>query len=271
MTSHLSTSDIKNAVLVVAHPDDEILWFSSLLRKCKKIIVCYGEAPNDKKITNGRKLLIEQYPLDNIEFLFLPESNAYSKGKWNLGSKAESTHGINLKSKDLQYEKNFTTLLNLLEKRLSSELTVITHNPWGEYGHEEHVQIYQVIKNIQKKNKFCLVFNSYFSELTTSLMMTYSGRLISKTESIATDSEIVTTLSALYKKNHCWTWPNNYILPKEECFYSLEDYNNNANEYQKSTSTIPLNYIPFIKRKTFMSDIKKILANFKNFLIKKFD
>ncbi|MDA9996698.1 hypothetical protein N9E23_05085 [Candidatus Pelagibacter sp.] len=271
MTSHLSISDIKNAVLVVAHPDDEVLWFSSLLRKCKKIIVCYGETPNNKKITNGRKLSIEQYPLDNIEFLFLPESNAYSKGKWNSGSKAESPHGINLKNKDLIYEKNFTILSNLLEKRLSSELTVITHNPWGEYGHEEHIQIYQIIKNIQKKHKFCLVFNSYFSELSESLMMMYSGRLITKTEPITTDSEIVTTLSALYKKNYCWTWPNDYIVPKKESFYSLEDYNNNTNGYPKLTSSIPLNYIPFIKKRTFMFNIKKILIYFKIFFKKRFN
>ena len=30
-------------------------------------------------MTKNRKSLIEQYPLDNIEFLFLPESNAFKK------------------------------------------------------------------------------------------------------------------------------------------------------------------------------------------------
>ena len=154
MISHLSLSDIQNATLVVAHPDDEVLWFSSLLIKCKKIIVCYGERLDNKNMTKNRKLLIDQYPLDNIEFLFLPESNAFKKGKWNLGDKAVSNYGITLQNKDLIYENNFEKLSNLLEGRLSSETTVITHNPWGEYGHEEHVQVHRVIKNIQKKKIF---------------------------------------------------------------------------------------------------------------------
>ena len=259
MINHLSLSEIKNATLVVAHPDDEVLWFSSLLIKCKNIIVCYGERTNNKKMTKNRKSLIEQYPLDNIEFLFLPESNAFKKGKWNLGKKAESNYGIALQNKDLIYENNFAKLSNLLEKRLSSDSLVITHNPWGEYGHEEHVQVHQVIKNIQKKNKFCLAFSSYYSDRTTALMKAYREKLIPKTELIPTDTEIINTLKKLYKKNRCWTWPNKYIFPVKECFYSLDDHVDNKDNRQSLTSSIQLNYVPLFKTNPFIQYIKNIV------------
>ena len=259
MINHLSLLDVKNAILVVAHADDEVLWFSSLLLKCKKIIVCYGERPNDKKMTKNRKSLIEQYPLNNIEFLFLPESNAFKKGKWNLGHKAESNYGITLQNKDLIYENNFVKLSDLLEKRLSTESVVITHNPWGEYGHEEHVQVHRVIKNIQKKNKFCLTFSSYYSDQTTAFMNAYREKLIAKTELIPTDSEIINTLKKLYKKNRCWTWPNKYTFPAKECFYSLDDHINKKNNLQSSTSLIPLNHIPLFKTNPFIQYIKSIV------------
>lgn len=259
MINHLSLSEIKNATLVVAHPDDEVLWFSSLLIKCKKIIVCYGERPNNKKMTKNRKSLIEQYPLDNIEFLFLPESNAFKKGKWNLANKAESNYGITLRNKDLIYENNFEKLLNLLEKRLSSETTVITHNPWGEYGHEEHVQVHQVIKNIQNKKNFCLIFNSYYSDRTLAFMNAYKEKLVAKTELIPTDSEIINSLKTLYKKNRCWTWSNKYIFPETECFYSLDEHVDNKDNHQSLKSSIPLNYIPLFKTNSFIQYIKSIV------------
>ena len=32
-----------NAALVVAHPDDEALWFSSVLTRVDKIVICYQD------------------------------------------------------------------------------------------------------------------------------------------------------------------------------------------------------------------------------------
>ena len=38
--------DFKNSVLVVAHPDDEILWFSSIIKDVDKIIIVFNETKN---------------------------------------------------------------------------------------------------------------------------------------------------------------------------------------------------------------------------------
>ena len=60
--------------IVVAHPDDEILFFSSIIETVDKIIVCFGPS-SSKKVTDGRKLLQSRYPLKNIEWLNVQESN----------------------------------------------------------------------------------------------------------------------------------------------------------------------------------------------------
>jgi len=36
---------LSSAILVVAHPDDEILWFSSVVDKVDEILFCFGDYP----------------------------------------------------------------------------------------------------------------------------------------------------------------------------------------------------------------------------------
>jgi len=33
---------VKGAILIVAHPDDEVLWFSSLLCRVEKVVICFS-------------------------------------------------------------------------------------------------------------------------------------------------------------------------------------------------------------------------------------
>ena len=57
---------LKKKILIVAHPDDEVLFFSSILKDVDKVIVCFGPS-DDEIISKGRKLLQQYYPLQNIE------------------------------------------------------------------------------------------------------------------------------------------------------------------------------------------------------------
>src|SRR5580765_529365 len=45
--------DLRDAAVVVAHPDDEVLWFSSLVAKVGRIVTCYG--PNPKVAERGEQ------------------------------------------------------------------------------------------------------------------------------------------------------------------------------------------------------------------------
>ena len=61
--------DVSKAVVVVAHSDDEILWFSPILAQCKHIIFCYGPSSSDFRITEGRRKVEETYLLKKVSFL----------------------------------------------------------------------------------------------------------------------------------------------------------------------------------------------------------
>ncbi len=41
--------------------------------------------------------------------------------------------------------RNFHRLRDMLRPELEGLDAVVTHNPWGEYGHEEHIQVFRVI------------------------------------------------------------------------------------------------------------------------------
>jgi hypothetical protein len=64
-------ADLAQAAIVVAHPDDQILWFSSLVTKVARIIMCYGTISASSERATNRKNAVKHYPRD-VEFLDLP-------------------------------------------------------------------------------------------------------------------------------------------------------------------------------------------------------
>ena len=83
---------LDKSVLVLAHPDDEILFSLSIVQKVSLIIICFG-ACDDKKITEGRKDLIKDFPLKNIIFLNIPEGKRI-KSYLSLIFHYETIYGI---------------------------------------------------------------------------------------------------------------------------------------------------------------------------------
>ncbi len=49
------------------------------------------------------------------------------------------------------YKENYYKLKNHLKKKLMGYVNIFTHNPWGEYGSEEHIQVYKVVKELQEE------------------------------------------------------------------------------------------------------------------------
>ena len=52
---------VQDAVMVVAHPDDEILWFSSILNQCKSVLVCFVSIRDFKRELGRRSSCIDGY------------------------------------------------------------------------------------------------------------------------------------------------------------------------------------------------------------------
>ena len=64
-------SKLKDSVIVVAHPDDEVLWFSSLLKVVSHVIVCYWDELSDPSFGEQRKKSLLNIPLENVSYLDL--------------------------------------------------------------------------------------------------------------------------------------------------------------------------------------------------------
>ncbi len=82
-------------------------------------------------------------------FLNLKEANVFNSADWSFPKSDQK--GLLIKKNKLNYKKNFSKLKLHLSKLMNIGDTIYTHNPWGEYGHEEHVQVFKAIYDLKKK------------------------------------------------------------------------------------------------------------------------
>jgi LmbE family N-acetylglucosaminyl deacetylase len=107
--------------LVVAHPDDEILWFNPA--EFDLIVIVFGDF-GDGRSGTGRRAAIENHPLkERILHLNLTESNF-----WRDPRQAQ------------KHEENFEKLCWFLKTLAADEVT--THNAMGEYQHADHILVH---------------------------------------------------------------------------------------------------------------------------------
>jgi len=108
-------------VLIVAHPDDEILWFNP--SEFDQIIIVFLNGYKEEE----RRRALENHPLkDKIVCWELTESNY-----WRDKTKIE------------EYKKCYRETVELARKLNADSIT--THNAHGEYGHTDHVLVHNAV------------------------------------------------------------------------------------------------------------------------------
>ena len=212
------------SILILAHPDDEILWFSSIIDKVDRILLCFCTCDSNKIWTAGRKNVLRDYPLDNISCLDLHESGAFNMADWK--NPVETKYGIKISATQIserRYQNNYFALIKLLKKEIDGFHNIFTHNPWGEYGNEEHVQIYRVVKKLQLEMDFNLWFSNYCSNKSLHFFLNhYHPKMIHPRHiTHTTNNNLSHKIIDLYKKHGCWTWYGNWQLFDQETF--IED------------------------------------------------
>jgi hypothetical protein len=208
---------VQNAALIVAHPDDEILWFSSVLEHVGQVIFCYNDCPSRPEWGRGRREALLEHPVRGAISLDLVESEVFGKADWKRPEVCE--YGLKLNGKDastLVYEQNFQKLREGLVKVLAGRSQVITHNPWGEYGNEEHVQVYRAVSSLKGELGLNVWFSNYVSNKSLPLFTRYAGGLDSLYVNNATNQRLALSVKAVYEKNQCWTWYKNWEWRSEE-------------------------------------------------------
>jgi len=249
----------QKSIAVVAHPDDEILWLSSILDKVDHILFCFINYPPQSFLGAGRHAAISEYPLRNISLLDIDEAVSFNVANWN--KPIESEYGLEISSNKAaakRYANNYYTLHERLSERLKGVDNVFTHNPWGEYGHEDHVQVYRVIKDIQNQYGFNLWFTNYCGNRSYRLMLKYISSFNTNYHTLQTNIDLAKKIADVYKKHDCWTWYGGYQWFKEECLINDADILNSNKEFGYIS---PINFI-----KTRIPDkpnlLKKIFDHF---------
>lgn len=238
----------KQFKIIVAHPDDEIIFFSSILKSKSRKIICFSVS-KDKKVNKGREVIQTKAPFKNWLFLNQKELSAYN-------FKGCST-----------YIKTFHKLKSLLSEIIEVGDTIYTHNPWGEYGHEDHILVFDVINNLSKKLKLKIYVNGYVTNNTYNLMSKKEYLLSNNFKFKKIDHKFNSIIKKKYILNSCWTFDKNYKWPETEIFFNI----NNKNKYKKiNTSSPTLNFmldnykISFLKKFVIF-----LLPNFATNIIKK--
>ncbi|MVA97252.1 hypothetical protein GN330_08330 [Nitratireductor sp. CAU 1489] len=237
---------LKNSVVIGAHPDDELLWFSSILRDVDEVVIVYRDFWAQPGLGGARSAAIADYPRANVTCLDIAESGAYGCADWRdpvltehgigLGIEVGKREATRLARKSLSalraidggriassstaelYARNFTRICAALETRLRPDMNVFTHNPWGEYGHEEHIQVFRALQLLRDKIGFKLWMSNYCTERALPLAMRYFTDAPESYVRLPTDKAFAQEVADIYKKHGCWTWADDWSWFDEECF-----------------------------------------------------
>ena len=108
---------LSDSILVVAHPDDELLWFGSVASFVQKIVICFLNDPVNPGMAEARRNTLSDHPWrDRIVCLELDETNAFSHADWPTPS--PSRFGLRI-VKPRQIRAAYRLCYRKLHKRLA--------------------------------------------------------------------------------------------------------------------------------------------------------
>jgi LmbE family N-acetylglucosaminyl deacetylase len=219
-------------VVVVAHPDDEVLWLGAAVPFARKIVmVLPGHAVNTD-LAAARARAIAGYPLKSLECL--PLQTAGVNEQSDRLRRRPIEYGVSLMEscpKDCaeRYRTNFTSMCRMLEIYMHKGATVFAHNPWGEYGHEEHVQVNHAVMQLAQRHG-CSVWAwegfSAASQIEQGVRLRadhYPEGPISKLPSVElnVDLDMYLQIRDLYQRHGAWTWADDYLPPNPSRYIQL--------------------------------------------------
>jgi len=213
---------MKDSILVVAHPDDEVLWFSSILDRVGKIVICFTDAEHWPELGEARKRSLAEHACrDRIELLDICQVKSHNKSSWP--EPTETDYGLRLDrfpDFDAPYQAQARRLEQALEPCLKGAANVFTHNPWGEYGHEDHVQVSRIVTSLAARYEKPIWYSNYVSNKSSSLMRRYMHGFGQTYYTMPVDTKRAREIADTYYRNGAWTWLPDYVWFDSEAFVS---------------------------------------------------
>ena len=151
-------------IMIVAHPDDEMLWGGAHLISDKYLVVCVTCGDDELREKEFEKVMKKV----NCPYLSL----AYpDRNNWIAYNKS--------------IKKDLKTILKY--KKFNY---IVTHNPVGEYGHNQHIMVSNYVTDLVKDKSKLYYFNHYYTQEELQ-KLNYSIKSISKKE-LAKKEEVLT-------------------------------------------------------------------------------
>lgn len=188
---------MKDLTLLIAHPDDELLFLWPFLTRAAHIICVVTDEHNPERIwCSKRKEALETVAAmigASVEFM------GASSEFYRLPTRDET-----LKSLAVQ----------VLE-RLQDHSLIATHNPWGEYGHLDHILCHQ----IAKASGLPIMTTDIAEQVNWLPIRAWKEFLEPLLENVVDpenrlDREFFDHGKAVYERLGCWTWSRD---PVETC------------------------------------------------------
>lgn len=172
--------------ILIAHPDDEIIFGFPVIKQTKKIISCVSDINNPKRAWNkDRKYgLKEICELIGAEFVCFDYSSKFH----NLGN------------------KEISIFVNVILNAIKNEETIFTHNDWGEYGHLDH-QLVNTIVKLSGKRMLVTDINLY-----ADWYKVHPYNQGTKIGEFENDLDFYNKCADIYRKYNSWTWTYPTIL-----------------------------------------------------------
>lgn len=208
--------------IVVAHPDDEVLWLSSVLRSAELVIFCFGDFFGRPRMSAARRRAVAALPLPGLIDLNVRESGGGFAVDWARPRLTEAGIAIADAAASERYEANFAALVGSLRTALAGCAAVFTHNPWGEYGHAEHIQVHRAVAALQPELGYTIWFSNYVGSASWGLAQVIASQPCrTDRRAVVPDVELARKLKGIYRRNGAWTWTRWHRWPAEEYLYAM--------------------------------------------------
>lgn len=220
MVPGIPSSALEGSVLIVAHPDDEILWFGSIGSHVERIVVCFLDDPRNPELRRAREETLRVHPWrDRITCLGLDETGAFGLARWPRPDIME--YGLKIDRRPdvaSEYQLRFRQLRDALTPIVRGAKNIFTHNPWGEYGHEEHVLVNRAATTLAEESGTTVWYSNYASTWSEDLMRRYLGRQDRPVFRVSVPVGQMQDIAGVYCRHGAWTWFDDYAWFPEECF-----------------------------------------------------
>ena len=231
---------LENSIIVACHPDDELLWFASILPRVDQVLLIYEDYWPDPELGAARARAVANHPHPSVRTLRLPEVATYGAGRWadaaiddvgiDFGRAAalrdakQAVLGLAGRRRApagglaRRYRANFASLCSHLRESLRADMNVFTHNAWGEYGHEDHVQLHRALCALRDEMGFRLWTSNYVTERSLPLAMRYFKTRPEPGITLPVDVAHAERVADCYREAGCWTWADDWTWFPTETF-----------------------------------------------------